>query len=87
MADARAVVAAAPPELLESVRKEIRGFGDVAEDVITEQCDDATIQRYLRARNGNVHKAAKLLHGTLLWRKEFKTGECRDCTPYAGSPA
>ncbi|KAG2451489.1 hypothetical protein HYH02_004087 [Chlamydomonas schloesseri] len=66
-------VSGAAPELVESVRKELRGLGDVTEDMIEQQCDDATVQRYLRARNGNVHKAAKLLHGTLLWRKDFKT--------------
>ncbi len=38
-------------------------------------CDASTIDRYLRARQGDVKKAAKLLHGTLKWREEFNVGE------------
>eukprot|EP00904_Undaria_pinnatifida_P011952 jgi/Undpi1/7888/HiC_scaffold_24.g10360.m1 len=33
--------------------------------------DDACLARYLRARSGNVEKAATMLSATLAWRKEF----------------
>ncbi|XP_048236204.1 phosphatidylinositol transfer protein 3 isoform X2 [Ricinus communis] len=35
-------------------------------------CSDASILRYLRARNWSVKKAAKMLKETLKWRLEFK---------------
>lgn len=37
--------------------------------------DEADYQRYLRARGGNLKKAAQLLHRTLVWRKEFDVGK------------
>lgn len=33
--------------------------------------DDACLLRYLRARSGNVAKAAAMLQATLEWRREF----------------
>eukprot|EP00629_Pelagomonadales_sp_RCC1024_P006402 CAMPEP_0119277130 /NCGR_PEP_ID=MMETSP1329-20130426/16632_1 /TAXON_ID=114041 /ORGANISM="Genus nov. species nov., Strain RCC1024" /LENGTH=244 /DNA_ID=CAMNT_0007277589 /DNA_START=225 /DNA_END=956 /DNA_ORIENTATION=- len=35
--------------------------------------DDACLRRYLRARDGDVKKAAKMLKATLKWRKEYGT--------------
>ncbi|KAK9166815.1 hypothetical protein Scep_002006 [Stephania cephalantha] len=35
-------------------------------------CSDASIARYLRARNWNVMKATKMLKETLKWRHEYK---------------
>ncbi|CAK7341667.1 unnamed protein product [Dovyalis caffra] len=35
-------------------------------------CSDASISRYLRARNWNTKKASKMLKATLKWRWEFK---------------
>ncbi|GAV59279.1 CRAL_TRIO domain-containing protein/CRAL_TRIO_N domain-containing protein [Cephalotus follicularis] len=40
-------------------------------------CSDATILRYLRARNWNVKKATKMLKETLKWRAEYKPEEIR----------
>jgi hypothetical protein len=33
--------------------------------------DDALLLRYLRARKYHVEKAKKMLHDTLVWRKEY----------------
>lgn len=38
---------------------------------------DASISRYLRARNWNTKKAAKMLKNTLKWRLEFKPEKIR----------
>ncbi|KAK7286619.1 hypothetical protein RJT34_21741 [Clitoria ternatea] len=35
-------------------------------------CSNASVLRYLRARNYNVKKAAKMLKGTIKWRLEYK---------------
>ncbi|KAJ8762677.1 hypothetical protein K2173_011157 [Erythroxylum novogranatense] len=40
-------------------------------------CSDASISRYLRARNWNVKKATKMLKDTLKWRAEYKPEEIR----------
>lgn len=40
-------------------------------------CTDASIARYLRARNWNVKKAVKMLKATLKWRLEYKPEEIR----------
>lgn len=40
-------------------------------------CSDASIARYLRARNWNVKKAIKMLKGSLKWRAEYKPEEIR----------
>lgn len=40
-------------------------------------CSDASIARYLRARNWNVKKAVKMLKATLKWRSEYKPDEIR----------
>ncbi|KAJ8771603.1 hypothetical protein K2173_026780 [Erythroxylum novogranatense] len=40
-------------------------------------CSDATISRYLRARNWNVKKATKMLKETLKWRAKYKPEEIR----------
>ncbi|PSS17410.1 Random slug protein [Actinidia chinensis var. chinensis] len=40
-------------------------------------CSDASIARYLRARNWNVKKATKMLKDTLKWRLEYKPEEIR----------
>ncbi|KAM7514597.1 hypothetical protein LguiA_004180 [Lonicera macranthoides] len=40
-------------------------------------CSDASISRYLRARNWNVKKATKMLKETLKWRLEYKPEEIR----------
>ncbi|XP_043723034.1 phosphatidylinositol transfer protein 3-like [Telopea speciosissima] len=40
-------------------------------------CSDASISRYLRARNWNTKKATKMLKETLKWRSEYKPEEIR----------
>ncbi|KAL2893892.1 Phosphatidylinositol transfer protein 3 [Bienertia sinuspersici] len=40
-------------------------------------CSDASIARYLRARNWNVKKATKMLKDSLKWRLEFKPEQIR----------
>ncbi|KAL8491382.1 hypothetical protein ACS0TY_023129 [Phlomoides rotata] len=40
-------------------------------------CSDATISRYLRARNWNVKKAVKMLNASLKWRQEYKPEDIR----------
>ncbi|KAK7321167.1 hypothetical protein VNO77_31519 [Canavalia gladiata] len=40
-------------------------------------CSDASISRYLRARNWNVKKATKMLKQSLKWREEYKPEEIR----------
>lgn len=40
-------------------------------------CSDASLARYLRARNWNVKKATKMLKDTLKWRSEYKPEEIR----------
>nr|GLL48060.1 random slug protein 5-like [Ipomoea trifida] len=40
-------------------------------------CSDASISRYLRARNWNVKKAVKMLKATLKWRLEYKPENIR----------
>eukprot|EP00879_Flechtneria_rotunda_P000564 GHRR01000670.1.p1 GENE.GHRR01000670.1~~GHRR01000670.1.p1 ORF type:complete len:300 (+),score=95.78 GHRR01000670.1:132-1031(+) len=42
-----------------------------------EFCDEACLQRYLRARNGDVTKAAAMLKATLEWRKEQKVDDMK----------
>lgn len=38
-------------------------------------CSDASISRYLRARNWNVKKAVRMLKATLKWRQDYKPEE------------
>lgn len=45
-------------------------------------CSDATISRYLRARNWNVKKATKMIKETLRWRSEYKPEAIRWVTIY-----
>jgi hypothetical protein len=40
-------------------------------------CSDASIARYLIARNWDVRKATKMLKKTLKWRLEYKPDEIR----------
>ncbi|XP_006375929.1 uncharacterized protein LOC7493854 isoform X2 [Populus trichocarpa] len=51
-------------------------LGPVA-DKLPVLCSDASISRYLRARNWNTKKAAKMLKNTLKWRLEFKPEKIR----------
>ncbi|KAG2498276.1 hypothetical protein HYH03_003537 [Edaphochlamys debaryana] len=62
--------------LVDAVLAELRQLGVPQEDV-GSQADVATVRRYLAARHNNPQKAARLLAGTLKWRKEFKTDTLR----------
>ncbi|KAM0952899.1 putative CRAL-TRIO lipid binding domain, CRAL/TRIO domain, CRAL/TRIO domain superfamily [Dioscorea sansibarensis] len=44
---------------------------------LSHYCTDASIARYLAARNWNVKKATKMLKDTLKWRLEYKPEEIR----------
>ncbi|RWW20781.1 hypothetical protein GW17_00015090 [Ensete ventricosum] len=41
-------------------------------DMLPNLCSDASVSRYLRARNWNVEKASKMLKESLKWRLEYK---------------
>ncbi|XXG61243.1 hypothetical protein AAC387_Pa04g2950 [Persea americana] len=68
------------PSLLEEQQEKIkeirRSLGQLS-DKLSIYCSDASISRYLRARNGNVKKATKMLKETLKWRFEYKPEEIR----------
>ncbi|MCI29172.1 random slug protein 5-like, partial [Trifolium medium] len=40
-------------------------------------CSDASVLRFLKARNYNTIKAARMLRGTIKWRLEFKPDKIR----------
>ncbi|KAJ4967499.1 hypothetical protein NE237_019348 [Protea cynaroides] len=46
-------------------------------DKLSIFCSDASISRYLRARNWNIKKATKMLKETLKWRSEYKPEDIR----------
>ncbi|GLT49196.1 hypothetical protein SLA2020_227730 [Shorea laevis] len=58
---------------IDAVRKLI---GPVA-DKLPVLCSDASISRYLRARNWNTKKASKMLKETLKWRLQYKPEKIR----------
>ncbi|KAE9458931.1 hypothetical protein C3L33_09169, partial [Rhododendron williamsianum] len=51
---------------------EIRRLLGPLPEKLSIYCSDATISRYLRARNWNVKKATKMIKETLRWRSEYK---------------
>ncbi|XP_027350266.1 phosphatidylinositol transfer protein 3-like isoform X2 [Abrus precatorius] len=51
-------------------------IGPIA-DKFSALCSDASVLRYLRARNYNSKKAAKMLKGTMKWKLEFKPEKIR----------
>ncbi|CAK9174267.1 unnamed protein product [Ilex paraguariensis] len=56
---------------------EVRRLIGPLSDKLLLYCSDASISRYLRARNWNVKKATKMLKATLKWRLEYKPEEIR----------
>lgn len=56
---------------------EVRKLLGPLSDRLSIYCSDASIARYLRARNWNVKKATKMLKETLKWRAEYKPEEIR----------
>ncbi|KAH6800275.1 Sec14p-like phosphatidylinositol transfer family protein [Perilla frutescens var. hirtella] len=57
--------------------KEVRKLIGPQSGKLALYCSDASIARYLRARNWNVKKAVKMLKATLKWRLEYKPEELR----------
>jgi len=56
---------------------EIRRLLGPLPEKLSIYCSDASIARYLRARNWNVKKATKMIKETLRWRSEYKPEEIR----------
>ncbi|CBI19134.3 uncharacterized protein LOC100250501 isoform X2 [Vitis vinifera] len=56
---------------------EVRRLIGPLPDRLSIYCSDASIARYLTARNWNVKKATKMLKETLKWRSEYKPEEIR----------
>ncbi|KAL5844240.1 hypothetical protein ACOSQ4_010198 [Xanthoceras sorbifolium] len=56
---------------------EVRKLLGPLSDRLPTYCSDASISRYLRARNWNVKKATKMLKETLKWRAEYRPEEIR----------
>ncbi|GAB2271155.1 hypothetical protein Dimus_006001 [Dionaea muscipula] len=65
-----------PEEQLKKINEVKRILGPLPEK-LSVYCSDASISRYLRARNWHVKKAAKMLKATLKWRSEYKPEELR----------
>ncbi|KAL0432720.1 UNVERIFIED_CONTAM: CRAL-TRIO domain-containing protein C23B6.04c [Sesamum latifolium] len=65
------------PELQQGKINEVRRLIGPLSGNWALYCSDASIARYLRARNWNVKKAVKMLKASLKWRLEFKPEEIR----------
>ncbi|KAI3890831.1 hypothetical protein MKX03_036284 [Papaver bracteatum] len=60
----------------EKINEVRRSLGPL-KGALSVYCTDASIARYLRARNWHVKKATKMLKQTLKWRSEYKPEEIR----------
>ncbi|RZC85165.1 hypothetical protein C5167_007780 [Papaver somniferum] len=60
----------------EKINEVRRSLGPL-KGALSVYCTDASITRYLRARNWHVKKATKMLKQTLKWRSEYKPEEIR----------
>ncbi|KAL0368807.1 UNVERIFIED_CONTAM: Phosphatidylinositol transfer protein C [Sesamum calycinum] len=65
------------PELQQGKINEVRRLIGPLSGTLALYCSDASIARYLRARNWNVKKAVKMLKASLKWRLEYKPEEIR----------
>lgn len=65
------------PEEQRAKINDIRNMLGPIADKLPALCSDASLSRYLRARNWNSKKAAKMLKETLKWRLEFKPEKIR----------
>lgn len=65
------------PETQQGKINEVRKLIGPQSGKLALYCSDASIARYLRARNWNVKKAFKMLKATLKWRSEYKPEEIR----------
>ncbi|KAL3619725.1 hypothetical protein CASFOL_034637 [Castilleja foliolosa] len=65
------------PEVQQEKIHEVRRLIGPQSGKLALYCSDASISRYLRARNWNVKKAVKMLKASLKWRLEYKPEEIR----------
>ncbi|GAV57485.1 CRAL_TRIO domain-containing protein/CRAL_TRIO_N domain-containing protein [Cephalotus follicularis] len=72
-----AVEKSLPPEEQQVKVNELRKMIGPIADKLPVLCSDASMTRYLRARNWNTKKAAKMLKETLKWRLEYKPEKIR----------
>ncbi|XP_047955225.1 phosphatidylinositol transfer protein 3-like isoform X2 [Salvia hispanica] len=66
-----------PPEMEQAKINEVRRLIEPQSGKLAIYCSDASISRYLRARNWNVKKAVRMLKATLKWRQDYKPEEIR----------
>ncbi|CAH9113355.1 unnamed protein product [Cuscuta epithymum] len=66
----------APEEQMQKIDEVRKSIGPISGELALF-CSDASISRYLRARNWNVKKAVKMLKATLKWRLEYKPENLR----------
>ncbi|XP_042030495.1 phosphatidylinositol transfer protein 3-like [Salvia splendens] len=64
-----------PPEIEQAKINEVRCLIGPQSGNLAVYCSDASISRYLRARNWNVKKAVRMLKATLKWRQDYKPEE------------
>ncbi|XP_062113769.1 uncharacterized protein LOC133824812 [Humulus lupulus] len=65
------------PEEQQAKMNEVRKMIGSIADKLPDICSDASISRYLRARNWNTAKACKMLKQTMKWRLEYKPEKIR----------
>ncbi|KAL5059055.1 hypothetical protein RYX36_030659 [Vicia faba] len=65
-----------PEEQLIKIEETRKIIGPIA-DKFPTICSDASVLRFLKARNYNTIKAARMLRGTIKWRLEFKPEKIR----------
>ncbi|KAG6394828.1 hypothetical protein SASPL_145418 [Salvia splendens] len=63
------------PEMEQAKINEVRHLIEPQSGKLAVYCSDASISRYLRARNWNVKKAVRMLKATLKWRHDYKPEE------------
>ncbi|XP_076885707.1 uncharacterized protein LOC143535269 [Bidens hawaiensis] len=64
-------------EVRETIKKQksVEKIKETRPNEFSRYCCDASISRYLRARNWNVKKAVKMLEASLVWRTNYKPEE------------
>lgn len=67
-----AVEKAFSPEEQQAKINDVRRIIGPLSEALPDFCSDASISRYLRARNWNAEKASKLLKETVKWRLKYK---------------
>ncbi|MFS7941205.1 putative CRAL/TRIO domain, CRAL-TRIO lipid binding domain superfamily [Helianthus anomalus] len=55
--------------------KSIEKMKENSPNEFSRYCSDASISRYLRARNWNIKKAVKMFEASLIWRMSYKPEE------------